>query len=306
MAYQTTVYRVLISTPSDVLQELKAIPEVISLWNAANAPGGQVFYEAVHWRTHSYPAGGGRPQAILNEQIVLTADLLVAVFWTRLGSPTGTHESGTVEEIDELLKAGKPVLLYFSNQPVVPSSVDMEQYQKVKDFQKAIRDKVLYAEYESVAEFRELLGQHLTHVAKRCFSSTNKLPGLPEPTGEDQTIERLRVFADHLDALYRRYSVDWQAEKQSQPVNTDEAKWMMRQLVDELVQSRSQITSDETGDLTTTIDRAIIAGKKIRDHMMFMDGGRSYAEFWALGEEMLGSLRSAVELLRAEVAKHND
>ena len=58
----------------------------------------------VGWETHATPAMGDRPQAIINKQILAGCDLLVAVFWTRLGSPTGAAASGTVEEIEEHLQ----------------------------------------------------------------------------------------------------------------------------------------------------------------------------------------------------------
>lgn len=70
---------------------------------------------------------GDRPQAIINKQLLEQSDLLVAVFWTRLGSPTGATNSGTVEEIEEHLAAKKPTMLYFSSAPVRPDSVDNEQ-----------------------------------------------------------------------------------------------------------------------------------------------------------------------------------
>jgi hypothetical protein len=300
VSYKATVYRVLISAPSDVIQELKAVVEVIALWNGANAPDRNVLFEPVHWRTHSYPAAGDRPQAILNKQIVEAADALVALFWTRLGTPTGTQPSGSVEEIEELVRAGKPVLVYFSNQPVVPGSVDLDQYQKLKEYQKQIRDRVLYTEYSSVAEFRELLAQHLSHIA-RGVAGSNELRPVPTNTEDQSGLSQIETFLEHLEALLRRYSVDWTAERQSQPVNTDEAKWIMKQLADELLSSRSQITHDENGELTRNLDTAIATGRKIRDHMMLMDGGRSYEQFWTLGEEMLASLQAAIDFIRKDL-----
>ena len=59
--------------------------------------------EPVGWETHSVPELGDRPQAIINRQILRESDLLIAVFWTRIGTATGAHPSGTVEEIEEHL-----------------------------------------------------------------------------------------------------------------------------------------------------------------------------------------------------------
>ncbi len=57
---------------------------------------------------------GDRPQGIINNQVVRNCDMLIGAFWTRLGSPTGVEESGTVEEIKWFLKQQKPVMLYYS------------------------------------------------------------------------------------------------------------------------------------------------------------------------------------------------
>ena len=42
------------------------------------------------------------------------SDILVGIFWTRFGSPTGIEGSGTVEEIKQFMQFGRPTLLYFS------------------------------------------------------------------------------------------------------------------------------------------------------------------------------------------------
>lgn len=86
------------------------------------------------WETHASPAMGDRAQAIINKQLLKQCDLLVAVFWTRLGSPTGQATSGTVEEINEHLGAGKPAMIYFSEAPVRPDSVEHAQYKALRDF----------------------------------------------------------------------------------------------------------------------------------------------------------------------------
>jgi hypothetical protein len=44
------------------------------------------------------------------------------MFWTKLGTDTGVADSGTVEEIDQFVSAGKPALLYFSSRPINPEA----------------------------------------------------------------------------------------------------------------------------------------------------------------------------------------
>ena len=114
VTYAATVVKVMIASPSDVLEERRVIREAIDVWNTINADDRKIVLMPLGWETHSSPEMGDRPQAIINEQLLKDADLLVAVFWTRLGSPTGTAPSGTVEEIEKHLAASKPAMIYFS------------------------------------------------------------------------------------------------------------------------------------------------------------------------------------------------
>ena len=68
-----------------------------------------------------------RPQAAINDELVRTSDVLVGMFWTKLGTHTGVAESGTVEEIDQFVAAGKPAMLYFSRRPIDPNAINLRQ-----------------------------------------------------------------------------------------------------------------------------------------------------------------------------------
>jgi hypothetical protein len=61
---------------------------------------------------------GNRPQAIINAQAVDRADIVVAFFDSRLGTSTGVDVSGTAEEINRAVDMGKPVHVYFSDEPL--------------------------------------------------------------------------------------------------------------------------------------------------------------------------------------------
>ncbi|MFA6431838.1 MAG: DUF4062 domain-containing protein, partial [Candidatus Margulisiibacteriota bacterium] len=98
MTRQAVVYSVLVASPSDVVRERQSVVEVIQAWNASNSKQYGVILEAVLWETHSTPEMGNRPQEIINKQIVRESDILIGVFWTRIGSKTGEAESGTIEE----------------------------------------------------------------------------------------------------------------------------------------------------------------------------------------------------------------
>ena len=108
MSYQATVYTVMIASPSDVPQERIVIREVLAEWNAVHSANKGAVLLPVSWESHAAPDTGARPQEIINRQLLDDCDLLVAVFWTRLGSPTGKASSGTVEEIEEHVAKENP------------------------------------------------------------------------------------------------------------------------------------------------------------------------------------------------------
>ena len=54
------------------------------------------------------------PQEVINEQVVSKSDILLGVFWSKLGTPTNTHSSGTIEEIIYFISQGKEVIIILS------------------------------------------------------------------------------------------------------------------------------------------------------------------------------------------------
>ena len=161
MAYNATVCNVMIASPSDVEKERDIVREVIWNWNYLHSERTKVVLMPVGWDTHSVPAMGDRPQAIINKQVLEGCDLLIGIFWTRLGTPTGQEVSGTVEEIKEHVGRGKPAMLYFSSAPVRLDSVNAEQYERLKAFKEQCEGEGFIAAYADAAEFRDLLNRHL-------------------------------------------------------------------------------------------------------------------------------------------------
>jgi hypothetical protein len=161
MSYPAVVYKVMIASPSDVSAERSIVREVLSEWNVVNADVRRQVLLPIGWETHSVPEMGDRPQALINKQILHDCDLLVGVFWTRIGTATGEYASGTVEEIEEHIKAGRPTMLYFSSAPVLPDSVDPEQYRRLKEFRLSCQSRGLYEPYTDVQDFRTKLYRQL-------------------------------------------------------------------------------------------------------------------------------------------------
>lgn len=151
----------MIASPGDVARERNAVTQVLAKWNAAHSQARGIVLLPVAWETHSNPEMGESPQAILNKQILKDVDLLVGIFWTRLGTPTQGYGSGTVEEIEEHTASGKPAMIYFSRQPVELGSVDQDQYERLLAFKKQCESRGLFSEYNDLAEFNDKFSQQL-------------------------------------------------------------------------------------------------------------------------------------------------
>ena len=134
MSFTATTYRVLIASPSDLTEEREAATMAINDWNAQHAAAEGIVLLPVKWETHARPESGVRPQGAINTQIVQASDILIGMFWTKLGTSTGVAESGTVEEINQFVEQQKPALLYFSNRPIDPGKIDLKQHRKLKAF----------------------------------------------------------------------------------------------------------------------------------------------------------------------------
>ncbi|MGQ7890647.1 hypothetical protein [Paenibacillus sp. WC2504] len=149
MSFDALVLRVFIASPSDVAFERDEITAAIFDWNHKFAEHLGVILLPARWERDTVPAyRGNDPQQLVNEQIVNKCDILVGVFWTKLGTPTEGHLSGTLEEIDIFIKSGKEVLLYFLDKPLPRDGLNYEELAKVDAYKKEYQGKGLYAKYD--------------------------------------------------------------------------------------------------------------------------------------------------------------
>lgn len=166
MVYQANVVSVMIASPGDVTKERELVRGIIHEMNDLNASNSKTVLLPVGWETHSAPELAGRAQEIINKNVLDKCDLLVGVFWTRLGTPTGESESGTVEEIKRHVDAGKPAMIYFSSAPVAPEFLDQEQWKALTAFKDWCKGRGLIEQYDSVAGFVEKFRRQLQIVLR--------------------------------------------------------------------------------------------------------------------------------------------
>lgn len=186
----------MIGSPGDATQERQAITDTILRWNAVNGADKGIFLEPVKWETHATPGLEGRPQGMINEELIPKSDFLIAVFRVRAGSPTGKEISGTIEEIREFMALGKYVAVYFYEGETSVKGLDPDQLKKVQDFKKEIQQHGLVESYSSVADLQAKLAMHLSAIVKRLES---KKPGAK--SGQAMSSSRTRRQATSLPTV---------------------------------------------------------------------------------------------------------
>lgn len=216
MSYCATAFNVIIASPGDVASERSIIRDVVYEWNAVHASVRKIVLLPIGWESHSSPEMGASPQSIINNQILGKCDLLVGVFWTRIGTATDDFASGTVEEIERHIESGKPAMLYFSSQPVAMDTVDLEQVARLTVFKNSCRTRGLFESYDSHSDFKEKFYRHLQlkvnehplfkvaddKVAAEVIESKTQLPAL---SSEARVLLKEASLDPHGTILYVRY-----------------------------------------------------------------------------------------------------
>lgn len=158
--FPANVYRIMIGCPGDVEEEVHIAIEVMNRWNALHAEQEGTVLLPLHWSSNSYPQQGDHPQQILNKQLVKKSDLLIAVFGARVGSPTAKAESGTIEEIEEHVDAGKPVMIFFRKVNDL-SKITAADFAKLEAFKEKIKSRGLFKEYYDCSVFEKVFSNSL-------------------------------------------------------------------------------------------------------------------------------------------------
>lgn len=162
MAQKFMHYNIVVSCPSDMVGDREKLQNAVAIVNEQNAHFRQMHFDIKHWQKDVL-FGVGDPQLIINNSIIKNADMVIALFGSRLGAPTARATSGTIEEIEEMIKAGKQVFVCFSEKDITITASDSEEklrdILKVREFQKNY--KGLYITYRTDEELEEKITNQL-------------------------------------------------------------------------------------------------------------------------------------------------
>lgn len=205
--FAANTYKIMIGCPGDIKEEIDMAMKVINHWTTLHAEQHSTVLLPIHWATSSYPEHGAHPQTLLNGQLASKSDMLIGIFGAKVGTPTDRAQSGTIEEIEEHVKSGKPVMLFFRKQN--DTSTPASEIEKLQTFKSNVKDQCLYREYDSPSTFEATFTDALELFLANNWLSEPKPKGVSQGSIElsDEEIDVLRswVASDEPDAHAARY-----------------------------------------------------------------------------------------------------
>ncbi|MFX0576261.1 hypothetical protein [Nocardia nepalensis] len=142
---------VLIASPGDVPDDRDMVESVVREWNATYSIRERIALLPLRWEVNAVSDLHLDTQTAINEQLVEHADIVIALFHSRLGTPTPRALSGTVEELDRALARGVRVHGYFNSGPLPGADqIDVGQLQALLAFKEEWRRRGLCADYATL------------------------------------------------------------------------------------------------------------------------------------------------------------
>jgi hypothetical protein len=162
--------RVVLASPGDVKAERDAVEEIIAEANRDTARPAELYLELARWETDAragFHAGG--PQGLIDPILKIDeCELVIGIFWSRLGTPTPDGKTGTEHEFETAYNGWKnnnhrpEILAYFCERPAEPKSVeDRKQLGLVENFKANFPKEGFAWKYTSLDEFKTLVARHV-------------------------------------------------------------------------------------------------------------------------------------------------
>lgn len=182
MPFSCTGLSVLFTGPSDTVDLVKAATEEVHRWNSARAVAAGFVLLPRHYSMDAVSLfeTGGDGQAMINDQLVSSADIVISLFRHKLGSPTPRAVSGTAEEIETTLANGRRLHIYFSDEtPDLREQPARDQWDSLTTFKKNLKGG-LWDTFDSHSGLRDLVGRaieldvgHFTSTLPQAEASTS-------------------------------------------------------------------------------------------------------------------------------------
>ncbi|CCK60112.1 hypothetical protein [Mycobacterium canetti] len=147
---------------------MEAVIKSIHSWNGRRAEAEGVILLPRHWKSDAVPlVNPNGAQRVIDSQLVDSVDIVIAVFDSRLGQATEDAVSGTAHEIERTSDAGKPVHVYFSDEPI-SRKADPKELARLNKFREEMQAKSLLGLYADPTDLgyqvREAIEHDLTQM----------------------------------------------------------------------------------------------------------------------------------------------
>lgn len=169
--------RVIVASPSDVAKERKMVNLAVEEVNRNIAHTRGLHFEVWKWETDSAPGFHvDGPQGKVDESMrIQDADIVIAIFWSRFGTPVADAGSGTEHELRKAYEAWKAtrrpdIWVYFCTEKVSLTKANFEDGPKIIALRESL-DEALWWNYRR-KEFSELIRRHLADYANRWSART--------------------------------------------------------------------------------------------------------------------------------------
>jgi hypothetical protein len=142
-------FRIVVASPSDLYGGRKAVFEAIRELNTA-LEIQKVAVRGLGWEEYAVPGIDSEAQSVVSQQLLLEYDILIALFGTKLGTPTSKALSGTVEEIEHAIAnvgsaLGKQrVQVYFRDKIESISEIDIDDLKTLSDYRRDLGSRGIF------------------------------------------------------------------------------------------------------------------------------------------------------------------
>jgi hypothetical protein len=166
---------VIVVSPGDVAAERRRLAMVIDELNHGLAPELGLQVRLWRWEADASPGLHLQgPQGLIDDDMRMEhADVVIGIFWNRLGTPLPDAESGTAHELrrawDLWRTTGRPqVFVYFCERRArLKTTSEAAQLHALFSFQEAMPPEQMRWHYETMTTFERDVRQHLTrHLLK--------------------------------------------------------------------------------------------------------------------------------------------
>jgi hypothetical protein len=195
MPRQVLEFRVIVASPSELYETRKAVFEVIHELNRTLEAQG-VAIRGLGWEEYATPGIGSEVQEVINTQLLREYDILIALFATRLGTPTERHISGTVEEIEHAISntssamGSYRVQIYFKDRIESASSISIDEFARLSEFREQLGPRgILYKLFKDDDQLRQEIRVNIQRPILEYLGKTPRGTASPKMSSPEQILD---------------------------------------------------------------------------------------------------------------------